>query len=44
MKATMNEAGEKVGEVAVLYGDFLTSLIDFIIVGFCDVYGYKRCY
>ena len=30
----MNEAGEKVGEVAVLYGDFLTNLIDFIIVAF----------
>jgi len=29
-----NEAGEKVGEVAILYGDFLTSLIDFIIVAF----------
>lgn len=27
-----NEAGEVVGEVAVLYGDFLTNLIDFIIV------------
>lgn len=33
-EGTMNEAGEKVGEVAVLYGDFLTSLIDFIIVAF----------
>ena len=31
---TVNDAGEKVGEVAVLYGDFLTSLIDFIIVAF----------
>lgn len=31
---TMNDAGETVGEVAVLYGDFLTSLIDFIIVAF----------
>ncbi|MDO9509705.1 MAG: large conductance mechanosensitive channel protein MscL, partial [Candidatus Magasanikbacteria bacterium] len=27
-----NEAGEVVGEVAVLYGDFLTNLVDFIIV------------
>lgn len=27
-----NEAGEVVGEVAVLYGDFITNLIDFIIV------------
>jgi large conductance mechanosensitive channel len=33
-EGTMNEAGEKAGEVAVLYGDFLTSLIDFIIVAF----------
>ena len=33
-EGTMNEAGEKVGEVAVLYGDFLTNLIDFIIVAF----------
>jgi len=31
---TMNDAGETVAEVAVLYGDFLTSLIDFIIVAF----------
>ena len=30
----MNDAGEKVGEVAVLYGAFLTNLIDFIIVAF----------
>ena len=29
-----NEAGEIVGEVAVLYGDFLTNVIDFIIVAF----------
>lgn len=29
-----NGAGETVAEVAVLYGDFLTSLIDFIIVAF----------
>ncbi len=27
-----NETGEVVGEVAVLYGDFLTNLINFIIV------------
>lgn len=27
-----NETGEVVGEVAVLYGDFLTNLVDFIIV------------
>lgn len=31
---TMNDAGETVGEVAVLYGDFLTNLVDFIIVAF----------
>ena len=31
---TINEAGEKVGEVALLYGDFLTNIIDFIIVAF----------
>ncbi len=29
-----DEAGKVVGEVAVLYGDFLTNLIDFIIVAF----------
>ncbi|NHF58923.1 large conductance mechanosensitive channel protein MscL [Flavobacteriaceae bacterium TP-CH-4] len=33
-EGTMNDAGEKVGEIAVLYGDFLTDLIDFIIVAF----------
>ncbi|CAH8286851.1 large conductance mechanosensitive channel [Mariniflexile fucanivorans] len=31
---TANEAGEVTGEIAVLYGAFLTSLIDFIIVAF----------
>ena len=31
---TLNDAGEKVGEVAVLYGDFITNVIDFIIVAF----------
>jgi large conductance mechanosensitive channel len=31
---TMNDAGEKVGEVALLYGEFLTNIIDFIIVAF----------
>ena len=30
----MNDAGEKVGEVAILYGEFLTNLIDYIIVAF----------
>ncbi|UII81699.1 large-conductance mechanosensitive channel protein MscL [Flagellimonas sp. CMM7] len=33
-EGAMNDAGEKVGEVAVLYGDFLTNVIDFIIVAF----------
>ncbi|PNQ74853.1 large conductance mechanosensitive channel protein MscL [Hanstruepera neustonica] len=33
-EGTANEAGEVVGEVAVLYGDFLTNVIDFIIVAF----------
>ena len=31
---TLNDAGEKVVEVAVLYGDFITNVIDFIIVAF----------
>ncbi|MFT4762276.1 MAG: large conductance mechanosensitive channel [Paraglaciecola sp.] len=31
---TLNEAGELTGEVAILYGDFLTATIDFIIVAF----------
>ena len=30
----MNDAVEKVGEIAVLYGEFLTNVIDFIIVAF----------
>ncbi|MDV7186798.1 large conductance mechanosensitive channel protein MscL [Lutibacter sp. TH_r2] len=29
-----DEAGKVVGEVAVLYGDFITNIIDFIIVAF----------
>lgn len=33
-EGAMNEAGEKVGEVAVLYGEFLTNVIDFVIVAF----------
>ena len=33
-EGALNDAGEKVGEVAVLYGDFLTNVIDFIIVAF----------
>ena len=31
-QGVMDEAGAVTGEVAVLYGDFLTNLIDFIIV------------
>ena len=31
---TVNDAGETVGEIAVLYGAFLTNVIDFIIVAF----------
>ena len=30
----VDEAGNIVGEVAVLYGDFMTNVIDFIIVAF----------
>lgn len=33
-EGTLNEAGETVNQVAVLYGEFLTNLIDFIIVAF----------
>ena len=33
-EGTLNAAGEKVGEVAVLYGDFITNVLDFIIVAF----------
>ena len=33
-EGTINDAGEKVGEVAVLYGDFITNVIDFILVAF----------
>ena len=33
-EGTMNEAGEVISEVSVLYGDFLTNLVDFIIVAF----------
>ncbi|RCS27746.1 large-conductance mechanosensitive channel protein MscL [Polaribacter sp. WD7] len=29
-----DDAGKMVGEVAVLYGDFITNIIDFIIVAF----------
>ncbi|RIV69541.1 large-conductance mechanosensitive channel protein MscL [Flagellimonas aequoris] len=31
---TVNDAGETVGEIAVLYGAFLTNVIDFLIVAF----------
>ena len=33
-EGTLNDAGETVGEVAVMWGDFLTNTIDFIIVAF----------
>lgn len=33
-EGTVDEAGNVVGEVAVLWGDFVTNLIDFIIVAF----------
>ena len=33
-EGTANDAGEMVGEVAVLWGEFLTNVIDFIIVAF----------
>jgi len=33
-EGALNDAGELVGEVAVLYGDFMTNVIDFIIVAF----------
>lgn len=33
-EGTANDAGEVVGEVAVMWGDFLTNIIDFVIVAF----------
>ncbi|UKM65446.1 large-conductance mechanosensitive channel protein MscL [Flavobacteriaceae bacterium GSB9] len=33
-EGTLNDAGEMVGEVSVLWGAFLTNVIDFIIVAF----------
>ena len=33
-EGVLDSTGKVVGEVAVLYGDFLTNLIDFIIVAF----------
>ncbi len=31
---TISDTGEIIGEVAILYGDFLTNIIDFVIVAF----------
>ncbi|WP_318343812.1 large-conductance mechanosensitive channel protein MscL [Flagellimonas baculiformis] len=33
-EGTVNDAGEVVGEITVLYGEFLTNVIDFLIVAF----------
>ncbi|RIV43886.1 large-conductance mechanosensitive channel protein MscL [Flagellimonas pelagia] len=33
-EGTVNDAGETVGEIAVKYGEFLTNVIDFLIVAF----------
>jgi len=33
-EGVLNDDGEMVGEVALLYGDFLTNVLDFIIVAF----------
>jgi large conductance mechanosensitive channel len=33
-EGTVNDAGEMVGEVAVMYGEFITNLLDFVIVAF----------
>jgi large conductance mechanosensitive channel len=33
-EGVLDEAGKTAGEVAILWGDFLTNLIDFIIVAF----------
>ena len=33
-EGVVDDAGKVVGEVAILYGDFLTNVIDFIIVAF----------
>lgn len=30
----VNDAGEKIGAIAVLYGEFLTNVIDFLILAF----------
>ncbi|WP_108422399.1 large-conductance mechanosensitive channel protein MscL [Flagellimonas amoyensis] len=33
-EGTVNDAGEVVGDITVLYGEFLTNVIDFLIVAF----------
>lgn len=33
-EGSINEAGELEGEVALLYGEFITNLLDFVIVAF----------
>ncbi|MDC6385334.1 large-conductance mechanosensitive channel protein MscL [Flagellimonas taeanensis] len=33
-EGTVNDAGETVGEITVMYGEFLTNVIDFLIVAF----------
>ena len=33
-EGTVNDAGERVGEIVVMYGEFLTNVIDFTIVAF----------
>jgi len=33
-QGSLNDAGEVVGEISILYGTFLTNVIDFIIVAF----------
>lgn len=33
-EGTVNDAGERVGEIVVMYGEFLTNVIDFLIVAF----------
>ncbi|MEZ4809758.1 MAG: large-conductance mechanosensitive channel protein MscL [Allomuricauda sp.] len=33
-EGTVNDAGEKVGEIVLRYGEFLTNVIDFLIVAF----------
>ena len=33
-EGTLNDTGEMVGEVAVMYGEFITNVLDFVIVAF----------